>query len=62
MHQYIFISIIYWKNKQQLLNGNKQTAVSNQFQHENHSAEQKLHDKKGLRVKKLHCKKIAAKM
>ena len=44
MHQYIFISIFYWKNKQQW---------PTSFNMKNHSAKQKSCDKKGSRAKKL---------
>ena len=55
MHQYIFISIIYWKNKQQC---NQLLSNITSFIVKNCSAEQKLHNKKGSRAKKLHCKKL----
>ena len=64
MHQYICISIIYWKNKQQynqLLSNGKTNSSTTSFNMKNCSAEQKSHDKKGCRAKKLHCKNITAK-
>ena len=52
----VYIHIYYLLEKQS--NGLKQTAVPNQFNMKNRSAEQKSHDKKGSRVKKLCCKKL----
>ena len=59
MHQYIFISIIYWKNKQQCNQVQYIQQCPTSFNMKNCSAEQKLHDKKGSRAKKSCCKKIA---
>ena len=58
MHQYLFICIIYWQNKQQCNQLQYKQQCPTIFNMKNHSAEQKLHDKKGSRVKKLRCKKL----
>ena len=60
MHQYIFIYIIYWKNKQQCNQLQYKQQCPTSLNMKNHSAEQKSCDKKGSRAKKLCCKKIAA--
>ena len=61
MHQYLFICMFYWKNKQQCnqLQYKQQCPIS--LNMKNHSAEQKSCDKKGSRAKKSHCKKNRSK-
>ena len=58
MHQYLFICIIYWKNKQQCNQLQYKQQCPTSLNMKSCSAEQKLHDKKGSRVKKSHCKKL----
>ena len=64
MHQYLFICMIYWKNKQQCnqLQYKQQCPIS--LNMKNHSAEQKSYDKKGSRAKNRavkNCSKFAMK-
>ena len=57
MHQYLFICIIYWKNKQQCNQLQYKQQCPTSLNMKNCSAEQKSLNKKGSRVKKSHCKK-----
>ena len=61
MHEYIFISIICWKNKQQCNQLQYEQQCPTSFNMKNHSAEQKSCNKKGSRAKKSCCKKITSK-
>ena len=54
---------IYLKHEHQYhfnISYSNSNSSATSFNMKNHSTEQKLHDKKGSRTKKSHCKKIAA--
>ena len=53
MLQYILISIIYWKSKQQCNQLQYKQQCPTSLNMKNCSAEQKLHNKKGSRAKKI---------
>ena len=57
MHQYLFICIIYWKNKQQCNELQYKQQYPTSLNMKNRSAEQKTHDKKGSRAKNHAVKK-----